>query len=89
MKPVGSPPPFALSLSKGQAEFVFPFALSLSKGAFVPLAKGFSGLSPSGDKAGLRYLSPNGSLRTATFACGPKAESHVMHRGPRRARWSH
>jgi hypothetical protein len=36
---VGSPPPFALSLSKGQAELVE---------AFVPRAKGFDRLSPNG-----------------------------------------
>ena len=65
---VGSPPPFALSLSKGQAELVE---------AFVPLAKGFDRLSPNGDKAGLRYLSPNGSLRTLKFACGPNADRDV------------
>jgi hypothetical protein len=56
---VGSPPPFALSLSKGQAELVLPIALSLSKGAFVPRAKGFD------------RLSPNGSLQTVNFAFGP------------------
>jgi hypothetical protein len=50
---VGSPPPFALSLSKGQAELVE---------AFAPRAKGFDKLSPNGDEAGLRYLSPNGSF---------------------------
>jgi hypothetical protein len=36
---VGSPPLFALSLSKGQAELVE---------AFVPGAKGFDRLSPNG-----------------------------------------
>jgi hypothetical protein len=43
---VGSPLPFALSLSKGQAELVE---------AFVPHAKGFDRLSPNGDKTP-RYL---------------------------------
>jgi hypothetical protein len=41
---VGSPPPFALSLSKSQAELVE---------AFVPQTKGFDRLSPNGDNAGL------------------------------------
>ena len=82
------PSPFALSLSKGQAELVFPIALSLSKGAFVPLAKGFDKLSPNGDKVGLRYLSPNGSLRTLEFACGPQAGSYFMRRGSRHTRRS-
>jgi hypothetical protein len=36
---VGFPPPFALSLSKGQTELVE---------AFVPRAKGFDRLSPNG-----------------------------------------
>jgi hypothetical protein len=74
---VGSPFPFALSLSKGQAELVFPITLSLSKGAFVPQAKGF-------DK-----LSPNGSLRTSKFACGPKAGTRFAPRQSREAPWSH
>jgi hypothetical protein len=71
---VGFPPPFALSLSKGQAEPVE---------ASVPSAKGFDRLSPNGDVAGLRYvrstypvlryrrISPNGSLRTLKFGNGP------------------
>ena len=63
---VGSPPPFALSLSKGHADLIE---------AFVPHAMGFDRLSPNGDKTGLRYLSPNGSLRTVKFACGPKANT--------------
>jgi hypothetical protein len=54
-----TPLPFALSLSKGQAERVE---------AFVAHAKGFDRLSPNGVVAGLRYLSPNGSLRTLNFA---------------------
>jgi hypothetical protein len=86
---VGSPPPFALSLSKGQAELVFPIALSLSKGAFAPHAKGFDKLSPNGDEAGLRSLSPNGSLRTVNFAFGPQADACSMRRDSRQARWSH
>jgi hypothetical protein len=45
------PSPFALSLSKGQAEPVE---------ALVPHAKGFDKLSPNGDNTRLRYLSPNG-----------------------------
>ena len=68
---VRSPLPFALSLSKGQAELVFPIALSLSKGAFAPRAKGFDRLSPNG---------------TSKFACGPKAEARFVHRGVRAAR---
>ena len=62
---VGFPPPFALSLSKGQAELAE---------ALVPRDKGFDRLSPNGDKAGLRYLSPNGSLRTVNFRNGPIAD---------------
>jgi hypothetical protein len=69
---VGSPPPFALSLSKGQAELVE---------AFVPRAKGFDRLSPNGEEAVLRYLSPNGSLRTVNFAFGPKPHTRFMRRG--------
>ena len=42
--------------------------------AFVPRDKGFDRLSPNGDKAGLRYLSPNGSLRTVNFRNGPIAD---------------
>ncbi len=60
---VGFPPPFALSLSKGLAELAE---------AFVPHAKGFDRLSPNREKTGLRYLSPNGSLRTMKFANGPQ-----------------
>ena len=63
---VGFPPPFALSLSKGQAELAE---------ALVPRDKGFDRLSPNGDKAGLRYLSPNGSLRTVNFRNGPQADT--------------
>jgi hypothetical protein len=73
---VRSPSPFALSLSKGQAELVE---------AFVPLAKGFDKLSPNGDKAGLRYLSPNGSLQTWKLANGPAAETRFMCRRSRDA----
>jgi hypothetical protein len=62
---VRSPPPFALSLSKGLAELVE---------AIVPHA-GFDRLSPNGDNAGLRYLSPNGSLRTLKVINGPNAEA--------------
>jgi hypothetical protein len=65
---VGYPPPFALSLSKGQAELVE---------AFVPRAKGFDRLSPNGEEAVLRYLSPNGSLRTVNFAFGPIARHRI------------
>jgi hypothetical protein len=61
---VGSPP-FALSLSNGQTELVE---------AFVPRAKGIDRLSPNGEEAGLRYLSPNGSLRTLNVRNGPQAE---------------
>jgi hypothetical protein len=50
---VGSPPPFALSLSKGQAELVE---------AFVPSAKGFDRLSPNGDEAELRYVAKQRTL---------------------------
>jgi hypothetical protein len=53
-------------LSKGQAELVE---------AFVLHDKGFDRLSPNGDNAGLRHLSPNGSLPTMNFAFGPKAEA--------------
>jgi hypothetical protein len=56
--------PFALSLSKGQAEPVE---------AFVPRAMGFDRLNPNNDKTRLRYLSPNGSLRTLNFVFGPFA----------------
>jgi hypothetical protein len=56
----GSPPPFALSLSKGRVELVEAFGVR---------HEGFDKLSPNGDKARLRYLSPNGSLRTLKFAC--------------------
>jgi hypothetical protein len=76
---VGSPPPFALSLSKGQAELVE---------AFVPRAKGFDRLSPNGEEAGLRYLSPNGSLRTLNFAFGPRTDARFIRHGLRNARWS-
>jgi hypothetical protein len=76
---VGSPLPFALSLSKGLAELVE---------AFVPHA-GFDRLSPNGENAGLRYLSANGSLRTLEFVCGPKADARVARRNSRKARWSH
>jgi hypothetical protein len=47
----------------------FPITLSLSKRASVPHAKGFD------------RLSPNGSLRTLKFACGPKAEAR-FHSSP-------
>jgi hypothetical protein len=50
---VGFPPPFALSLSKGQAELVE---------AFVPRAKGFDKLSPNGDATGLRYVAKQRTL---------------------------
>jgi hypothetical protein len=76
---VGSPPPFALSLSKGQAELVE---------AFVPRAKGFDRLSPNGEEAVLRYLSPNGSLRTLNFAFGPIADARSQRHGLRQVRWS-
>jgi hypothetical protein len=72
-----SPPPFALSLSKGQAELVLPIALSLSKGAFVPRAKGF-------DK-----LSPNGSLQTVNFAFGPNSDTCLTHCRPHQPPRSH
>ena len=61
-----SPPPFTLSLWKGVAELVE---------AFVPQAKGFDRLSPNGDKTGLRYLSPTGSLRALKFTCRPKTKA--------------
>jgi hypothetical protein len=77
---VGSPSPFALSLSKGQAELVE---------AFVPRAEGFDRLSPNGDGSGLRYLSPSGSLRTLDFRNGPQADACSMRRDSRQARWSH
>ncbi len=80
---VGFSTPFALSLSKGQAEPVFPIALSLSKGAFVLHDKGFDRLSPNGEEAGLRYLSPNGSLRTLKFANGPQTDSSFERRRTR------
>jgi hypothetical protein len=89
LKKVRSFTPFALSLSKGQAELVFPIALSLSKGVFVPRAKGFDRLSPNGHNTGLRYLSPNGSLRTLKFACGPRTEARFIRRASREARWRH
>jgi hypothetical protein len=63
---VGFPPPFALSLSKGQAELAE---------ALVPRAMGFDKLSPNGEKTRLRYLSPNGSLRTLNFTFGPKGNT--------------
>ena len=59
------PTPFALSLSKGHADLIE---------AFVPHAMGFDRLSQNGDKTGLRYLSPNGSLRTVKFACGSQTD---------------
>ncbi len=40
-KAVGCPPPFALSLSKGQAETAFTIALSLSKEALGLWHEGF------------------------------------------------
>jgi hypothetical protein len=73
---VGFPPPFALSLSKGQAELVE---------AFVPRAEGFNRLSPNGDGVGLRCLSPNGSLRTLNFRNGPKPEARLTRGGARSA----
>jgi hypothetical protein len=64
-----------------------PFALTLSKGAFAPHA-GFDRLSPNGENAGLRYLSPNGSLRTLRFACGPQVETRLKRRVLREVHWS-
>jgi hypothetical protein len=66
---VGSLPPFALSLSKGQAELAE---------AFVPRANGFDKLSPNGGERGFDRLSPDGSLRTVNFAFGP-AEAWQHH----------
>jgi hypothetical protein len=88
LKKVRCSTPFALSLSKGQAEPVFPIALSLSKGALVPRDKGFDRLSPIGDNTGLRYLSPNGSLPTLKVAFGPIADARFMRRGSQAAQWS-
>jgi hypothetical protein len=76
---VGSPLPFALSLSKGQAELAE---------AFVPHAEGFDRLSPNGDNARLRYLSPNGSLRTLNFAFGPTPDTLSMRDRSCQRRWS-
>jgi hypothetical protein len=61
---VGSPLPFALSLSKGGAEPV---------GALVLRDKGFDKLSPNGGERGFDRPSPNGSLQTLNFAFGPAA----------------
>jgi hypothetical protein len=58
---VRSPPLFALSLSKGQAELVE---------AFAPCAKGFDRLSPNGDEAALRYLRANGSEEQTVMSSG-------------------
>jgi hypothetical protein len=50
---VCSPPPFALSLSKGQAELVE---------AFVPRAEGFDKLSPNGSLPTLKFaFGPKGN----------------------------
>ena len=87
---VGSPPPFALSLSKGQAELVFPMALSLSKGAFVPHAKGFLRqaqddrkyrLSPNGDETGASIPQPERFFVDGEFRLWA-ASGHQHERGP-------
>jgi hypothetical protein len=61
-----SPPPFALSLSKGQAEPVEAFGM---------WHEGFDKLSPNGSERGFDRLSPNGSLRTLYFRFGPQANT--------------
>jgi hypothetical protein len=58
-----------------------PFALSLSKGAFVPRATGFDKLSPNGGERGFDRLSPTGSLRTVNFAFGPTVQTRFIRRG--------
>jgi hypothetical protein len=61
----GSPRPFALSLSKGQAELVE---------AFVPRAEGSDRLSPNGDNTGLLSTSSGRSEQAhqpGTVLCGP------------------
>jgi hypothetical protein len=74
-----SPPPFALSLSKGQAEPVEAFGMRHD---------GFDRLSPNGGERGFDKLSPNGSLQTLKFAFGPTAGLRFMRRGSRQAPWS-
>jgi hypothetical protein len=61
-----SPPPFALSLSKGRAE------LAEAPGVWH---EGFDKLSPNGSERGFDKLSPNGSLRTLKFRNGPQGNA--------------
>jgi hypothetical protein len=68
---VGFSPPFALSLSKGQAE---------PAEALGMWHEGFDKLSPNGGERGFDRLSPNGSLQTLNFASGPTAGARCIHR---------
>ncbi len=71
-----SPPPFALSLSKGQAEPVEAFGMR---------HEDFDRLSPNGGERGFDKLSPNGSLLTLNVAFGPQADARSTCRRSHRA----